>query len=145
MGWWILGTYIVGAFFACRTFLLRERGDFEQRLDVWKEDRKKHGKDFYWSHENPRPTWTGFENALITVATILWPVFFLGWLGVRLARYLIAGLTFLMFPRGIRTRYSRKKEKAEATKALEENNRKLSEEIRKISTEYDLAVPEDLG
>lgn len=49
-----------------------------------------------------------------------------------------------MFPRGIKTKYAKEKEKAEKAKALEEQNRKLTAEIKQLSQEYDLKTPENL-
>ena len=74
--WWWYGGYYIGALLTVRAYIL-----FMQ-TKVEKEGRRRH-----W-HQEP-------ESVFVVFAALLWPIFATAWLSWK-----------VMFPRGIRTRYS---------------------------------------
>lgn len=138
MWWWIPATYLVGAFFACRLAVLYAYSEIEKAHDTWdKQEQRGYRRE-------PEPEWGSEDNAIVTFTTIMWPIVGLCWSVYRLSKVLHRGLNFLMFPKGVKTRYTKEKEKAQRAQKLEEENRRLTEEIEKLSKEYDLPTPQSM-
>ena len=142
--WWLISAmYLVGSFFACRMAVLYAHSEIEKEHDKWVK-RPKPGGGYVYHNDHPEPRWGSEDRAMVTFATVMWPIMGLCWLAYRLAKVLYGGLNFLMFPKGVKTKYAKEKERAQRAQKLEEENRRLTEEIEKLSKEYDLPTPQSM-
>lgn len=79
-GWWFGVAYFVGALLSTRTYILFLQTKTEK-------EREQGGRYRHW-HQTP-------EGALVVLVALVWPIIATGWLSWK-----------IMFPRGVRTRYS---------------------------------------
>lgn len=124
MPWWAwFGIYVVGALITFRVFYISSLGQSEEEKDKCEQcllEQCRHGE-------------SDLGNSL--VAGFLWPILALIF-GVCLFGYygVFIPLRFILFPRGIRTKYSLEKERRLAQEAE-------IKELEKLAREYDLPLP----
>lgn len=118
--WWWWGAYYIGALVTARAYIL-----FMQ-TKVEKEGRRRH-----W-HQEP-------ESVFVVFAVLLWPLFASAWLSWK-----------IMFPRGIRTRYSVRREREakrrdyeRAVQQMERAARQMLELEARVAPLAICAGPED--
>lgn len=119
-GWWFGAAYFIGALLSARTYILFLQTNVE-----------KEGQCAHW-HQEP-------ESIFVIVIAAMWPVFATGWLSWK-----------IMFPRGVRTKYSIQREREakrrdyeRAVQQMERSARRMLELEAKLAPLAICASPED--
>lgn len=120
--WWVL-IYVAGALMAFRVSFLNELDDYQRALHKWATTPTHDRRSRHTIEEDRK-----FGNIRIGLITVFWPIS----LVVALAWLLSQGVFWLMFPRGVRTKFDREqqleREKKEAEQKFNEARELLARE-----------------
>lgn len=110
MWWWIISLYLIGWGFTFRKVYLREYEQTQRSVEELRRNRRNYTEQAILDRQS---MWLWADRRKSTAFAFIWPLV-LAFLFVK----------FLIFPRGIKTKYDREKElerqKAEADKQYQE-------------------------
>jgi flagellar biosynthesis/type III secretory pathway M-ring protein FliF/YscJ len=119
--------YVTGALAMARHQILSIQSEIDEQQDVYDKTRKREREEYYWRLE-----WDGGDIGRIFFTSLFW---------IFICIYYI--IKFVMFPRGVKSKYAREKEKARKAKEAERKAAKAEEDLRKMQDEVLRFVPQE--